>query len=183
MRCADLRSNGPILSKQPEPFSAPYDPMSPVSDIDSPSLSPQTLPISDTTSHPTFAHRPQVSAAKLFTPEELAVLPEGVLDRQKQKQLAKKAKKKRAVAERTEDELMFGFMDMGVEEPKKDQDADFKPSKKTLRKQKKNPKVVERPTEREMDEEARKEAEFAKFLANVRGEYEDAVVYADVSRG
>ena len=113
---------------------------------------------------------------RLFTADEMAVLPEGLLDRQRQKQLAKKAKKKRAAAERTEGELMVGFLGMDVEEQIPEMDTDMgdaqRPSKKQMRKEKKKAqKAIERPSEAEMDAEARQEADFASFLHTVGGEF------------
>jgi len=112
---------------------------------------------------------PVDSKAKLFTQDELAVLPDGLLDRQRQKQLAKKAKKKRLAAGRTEDELMAGFLGMGVDEAEQAAVIEVeRPSKKAMRKEKKKAqKVVHRPTNAEMDAEARKEADFANFLQTV----------------
>jgi len=128
---------------------------------------PQSPPLSAATT--IVRKAPLDSTAKLFTPDELAVLPDGLLDRQRQKQLAKKAKKKRLAAGRTEDELMAGFLGMGVDEA--DQAVAIeaeRPSKKALRKEKKKAqKVVHRPTDAEMDAEARKEADFASFLQQV----------------
>jgi nuclear GTP-binding protein len=120
---------------------------------------------------------PVTNAARLFTADELAVLPEGLLDRQRQKQLAKKAKKKRAAAGLTEAELMAGFVGMDVEEQDPEMDAEMgeaqRPSKKQMRKEKKKAqKVVQRPTEAEMDAEARQEADFASFLHTVGGEFD-----------
>lgn len=127
---------------------------------------------------------PTTNPSRLFTAEELAVLPEGLLDRQKQKQLAKKAKKKRAAAERTEGELMASFIgmdvdeaaagaDMGIEEPRL--------SKRQMKKQrlrdqmgKKRAAMIARPAAQpidvEVDMEAKKEADFANFLAQVGGD-------------
>lgn len=111
--------------------------------------------------------------SKLFTPEELAVLPPDMLGRQKLKQQAKKAKKKRAANGRTEDELMLGFMGMGVEEPASELDE---PASRPMTKNKaKGKKKASRPAQMEVDEEASKEADFALFLANVGGRFEGRV--------
>lgn len=135
------------------------------------------LPIASTLQSPPLAapgaiirKAPLDSTAKLFTADEIAVLPEGLLDRQRQKQLAKKAKKKRLAAGKTEDELMAGFLDMGVEEQEHIPFVEVeRPSKKALRKEKKKAQkvVINRPTDAEMDAEARKEADFASFLQTV----------------
>lgn len=128
---------------------------------------PQSPPLSLATT--IVRKAPVDSKAKLFTQDELAVLPDGLLDRQRQKQLAKKAKKKRLAAGRTEDELMAGFLGMGVDEAEQAAVIEFeRPSKKAMRKEKKKAqKVVHRPTNAEMDAEARKEADFANFLQTV----------------
>lgn len=132
-----------------------------------------------------FPAQPQTAQAhKLFTTEELAVLPAGVLDRKKAKSLAKKAKKRRAAVERTEGELMAGFMDMDMEEPEAREEMEMQmqmptfeqKSKKDKRKAKKETQAKQRKettkmvAEMEIDEDARKEAEFASFLANMGGE-------------
>ena len=108
--------------------------------------------------------------AKLFTSEELAVLPADVLGRQRLKQQAKKAKKRRAAMEKTEDELMFGFMGMAVEAPLAAKDDDIP---RVIRKKvKKARKVIQlrQVIAMETDDESRKEAEFANFLSNMGGE-------------
>ncbi|WVQ94626.1 hypothetical protein IAU59_001706 [Kwoniella sp. CBS 9459] len=144
--------------------------------------------------------QPGLRSDKLFTSEELAMLPEGVLDRQKAKQAAKKAKKKRAAAERTEGELMLGFMGMDVEEPQAQveeintptaereefaypvREVLSKKSKKEKRKEKKVQQIVQRRAERVevdqdedmgMDDDQRKEADFANFLSNMGAEGSD----------
>lgn len=143
--------------------------------------SPATFqPISSNILH--FPVQPQTAQAhKLFTTEELAVLPAGVLDRKKAKSLAKKAKKRRAAVERTEGELMAGFMDMDMEEPEAREEMETQmptfeqKSKKDKRKTKKETQAKQRKettkmaAEMEIDEDARKEAEFASFLANMGG--------------
>lgn len=130
-----------------------------------------------------FPAQPQTAQAhKLFTTEELAVLPAGVLDRKKAKSQAKKAKKRRAAVERTEGELMAGFMDMDMDEPEAREEMEMQmpafdqKSKKDKRKAKKETQAKQRKettkmvAEMEIDEDARKEAEFASFLANMGGE-------------
>ncbi|GFZ42663.1 hypothetical protein JCM24511_00380 [Saitozyma sp. JCM 24511] len=141
-----------------------------------------------TQQHPLSTLMPRAAPAKtdskLFTPEELAVLPAGMLDRAKAKQLAKKAKKKRAAAGRTEDELMLGFMGMGVEEPDpeplSEDERDVvpqRPSKKEKRQMKKvkakqqaaksNAPALAASMDVEEDAGMQKEADFAKFLSTM----------------
>ncbi|KIR70651.1 nuclear GTP-binding protein [Cryptococcus deuterogattii CA1014] len=133
-----------------------------------------------------FPAQPQTAQAhRLFTTEELAVLPAGVLDRKKAKSLAKKAKKRRAAVERTEGELMAGFMDMDMEEPEAREEMQMQmptfeqKSKKDKRKAKKETQAKQRKetikmvAEMEIDEDARKEAEFASFLANMGADGSD----------
>lgn len=114
------------------------------------------------------------SDTKLFTPEELATLPVGVLDRQKLKQQAKKAKRRRAEVEKTEGDLMLGFMDIGIGEREIEPELDLvRPSARKIKKAKKaaaKARQMQRPSEMEVDEEAKKEADFASFLANVGGQ-------------
>lgn len=110
------------------------------------------------------------SSSRLFTREEIAVLPPTLLDRQKLNKQAKKAKKRKAAAQRTEGELMYGLMGMGVEEQAPIAEFDEnalreKPGKRLKKDQKRRPQ----PAAMEIDEEAKKEADFAKFLANVGG--------------
>lgn len=138
-------------------------------------------PISSNALH--FPAQPQTAqSTRLFTAEELAVLPAGLLDRKKAKSLAKKAKKRRAAVERTEGELMAGFMDMDMDEPEARKEMEMEmpafeqKSKKDKRKAKKETQAKQRKemtkvvAEMEIDEDARKEAEFASFLANMGGE-------------
>ena len=135
--------------------------------------SPPLSAMSTTASSSLYRRQPVADAARLFTADELAVLPDGLLDRQRQKQLAKKLKKKRMAAGQTENELMAGFLDMGVDE---DLHAGIdvqvpvqRPTKKALRKEKKKAQKIARPAEKEveMDPEAKREAEFASFLQQV----------------
>lgn len=110
------------------------------------------------------------------------MLPAGLLDRKKAKSLAKKAKKRRAAVERTEGELMAGFMDMDMDEPEARKEMEMEmpafeqKSKKDKRKAKKETQAKQRKemtkvvAEMDIDEDARKEAEFASFLANMGGE-------------
>ena len=132
---------------------------------------PQSPPLSATTSSSLIRKQPAAHAARLFTADELAILPEGLLDRQRQKQLAKKAKKKRMAAGQTENELMAGFLDMGVDENLHagiDVPPAARPTKKELRKEKKKAQRVEKPAPRmEVDPEAKREADFASFLQQV----------------
>ncbi|EAL21569.1 hypothetical protein CNBC6070 [Cryptococcus deneoformans B-3501A] len=133
-----------------------------------------------------FPAQPQTAQAnRLFTAEELAVLPSGLLDRKKVKSLAKKAKKRRAAVERTEGELMAGFMDMDMDEPGAREETEVQmpafeqKSKKDKRKEKKETQAKQRKemtkvvAEMEIDEDARKEAEFANFLANMNADGSD----------
>lgn len=152
---------------------------------DSPRFGARPLPVAVTPDSPPLSSAPTLqrrgtatNMAKMFTPEELALLPAGMLDRQKQKQLAKKAKKKRAAAGLTEAELMAGFVTMDVEEPAGDEMEEDTPrlskkqlAKEKMRKKKMAQKAIERPTDAEMDAEARKEADFASFLNTVGGEF------------
>jgi nuclear GTP-binding protein len=145
-----------------------------------------------------FPLRAPADSARLFTREEIAVLPAGVLDKHKLKQQAKKAKKRKAAAERTEGELMYGLMGMGVEEQapiaELDDEAIRRISGKKARKERKKAKsaaasqaargaakgkgkgvVASGDMDVEDDDDAllgdaRKEADFANFLANVGGE-------------
>jgi len=132
---------------------------------------PQSPPLSATASSTLIRKQPAAHAARLFTADELAILPEGLLDRQRQKQLAKKAKKKRMAAGQTENELMAGFLDMGVDENLHagiDVPPATRPTKKELRKEKKKAQRVEKPAPRmEVDPEAKREADFASFLQQV----------------
>lgn len=151
-------------------------------DDESPRFGNRPLPVATTPDSPPLSSTapltrkgPANNIARMYTAEELALLPPGLLHRQKQKQLAKKAKKKRAAAGLTEAELMAGFVTMDVEERAGDE-MDEEPvrlSKKQLLKEKKRKqkaqKVVERPTDAEMDAEARREADFANFLNTVGG--------------
>ena len=116
--------------------------------------------------------RPTADPTKLFMPEELALLPP-TLDRQKQKAQAKKAKKRRAAAERTEGELLLGFMGMDVDEEMYNEPPP-RPSGKKARQEKKAAAAAAKraaaPT-MQVDTEAQKEADFAKFLSNMGGEF------------
>ena len=169
----DTRRRDPLVTvKAPDSFAVAV-PDSDESDIDL----DDEVPI-PTDSFPTPTALQQKgpvtsSTAKLFTAEELAVLPSGVLDRQRLKQQAKKAKKRKIAAEKTEGDLMLGFMDMGLQLEKPEIHL---PSKRAKRKEKKKKVVVHRPTDKEADEEAMREAEFAKFISNVGGESPDRVL-------
>ncbi|WWD16597.1 hypothetical protein CI109_101025 [Kwoniella shandongensis] len=129
---------------------------------------------------------PTAQPNKLFTPEELAVLPSGILDRQKMRQQAKKAKKRQAAVARTEGELMLGFMDMGMEEPEAEvEEIPSQPLAKRSKKEKRKEKKTknggvglsrqerEREMEVEMDEEEKKEKDFASFLATIGADDSD----------
>lgn len=115
----------------------------------------------------------------MFTKEELAVLPAGVIDRQKLKQQAKKAKKRQAAKEKTEGELMYGMMGMDVEHQ---EPVEYVPpprlSAKQMRKEKKRARDAREKQaartaggmELDVDLDRKKEEDFASFLANVGGE-------------
>ncbi|EIW66595.1 hypothetical protein TREMEDRAFT_65463 [Tremella mesenterica DSM 1558] len=112
--------------------------------------------------------------AKLFTPEEISVLPSDVLDRHKLKQQAKKAKKRRLAAMKTEDELMLGFMGMDVEESDpldsslvSDLVEALPTSKKRRAKKLNKPTKIKTTPSLIVTEEEKKEKEFANFLASV----------------
>jgi nuclear GTP-binding protein len=107
---------------------------------------------------------------KLFTPEELALMPAS-MDRARLKAQAKKAKKRRAAAERTETELLGGFMDMEVDNAMYNESAPRLSGKKA-RLEKKAAVAKRAPAPAPvLNPEAQKEAEFAKFLSNMGGEY------------
>lgn len=125
--------------------------------------------------------------SKLFTAEELAVLPaDSIFERQRMKQAAKKAKKRKAEAEKTEGELTFGLLGVGLSEEDHDGLEDrledgrtfVKRSKKEKMKAAKlRKKMAEKAAsnaggmEMEVDEDIKKEQDFAKFLAGVGGEF------------
>lgn len=147
------------------------DPLSPISESVFPRRSLPTSAVSLQRSQAPliFArHLPTTSAAKLFTPEELAVLPTDVLSRQKYKQQAKKAKKRRMATEKTQDELMLGSMGIGMDEP--EPELEESGLRVTTKKMKKAMKKIVKPTAMEVDEEVQKEADFANFLATMGGE-------------
>ncbi|WWC87786.1 uncharacterized protein L201_002678 [Kwoniella dendrophila CBS 6074] len=135
---------------------------------------------------------------RLFTSEELAVLPSGILDRTKAKAALKKAKKRKMAIEKTEGELMLGFMDMDVEEPQaelheldeneieigvyKGEGVLSRKSKKEKRKEKKAKEIQQRREQKSvfemdqdigMDEEDKKEKDFANFLSNMGADESD----------
>lgn len=90
------------------------------------------------------------------------MLPKDMLNRHRAKQQAKKAKKRRVASQRTEDELLLGFMGMGVEEPESVEPAP--------RPERKKAKKIAKPVQMEVDEDVRKEGDFANFLATMGGE-------------
>ncbi|CAD6566421.1 MAG: hypothetical protein TREMPRED_002576 [Tremellales sp. Tagirdzhanova-0007] len=112
------------------------------------------------------------SKTKLFTQEELAVLPNDALDRQKRKQQAKKAKKRRLATEKTEGELLLGFLGMDIEEPESvtQETVPVVSSRKVKKKAKRNKPPT---TSMELDEEEKKEADFANFLATMEEDQKD----------
>ncbi|ODN97413.1 nuclear GTP-binding protein [Cryptococcus wingfieldii CBS 7118] len=126
-------------------------------------------------------------ANKLFTPEELLVLPPS-LSGKKAKKDAKKAKKRKAAVERTEGELMAGFMEMDMEEQRDDDGAGLSTvsglnqrSKKDKRREKKEAQDKQRREQKKAQEEMeveanpeiRQEADLANFLANMGAEGSD----------
>ena len=84
------------------PLTIPRHPM--LSDVN-PLVRNISPPLSARTLHST--------PSKLFTPEELAVLPPDILNRQQAKQDRKKAKRKRVAAEAEADDLTLDFMALG----------------------------------------------------------------------
>jgi nuclear GTP-binding protein len=119
---------------------------------------------------PAPVHRTTADPSRLFTADELALLPAAALDRQKLKAQAKKAKKRRAAAERTEGELLLGFMDMEVDEQQAQFDAPPRPSGKKARQEKKAAAAKRAPAPvMQVDPEVQKEEDFAKFLSNMGG--------------
>ena len=155
--------------------------------VPAPPLSAPLAP--DVSFNPNPLKRPAgLSLVPMFTKEELAVLPPGVIDRQKLKQQAKKAKKRQEAKEKTEGELMYGMMGMDVEQQ---EPIEYVPpprlSAKQLRKEKARARAArEKEASRaalssakdstsggmELDEDPdrKKEADFANFLATVGGE-------------
>ncbi|KAK4687403.1 nuclear GTP-binding protein, partial [Tremellales sp. Uapishka_1] len=131
-----------------------------------PSLAPVNVPFP-------ARNAPVAHPSKLFTPEELAVLP--TFDRQKLKAQAKKAKKRKLATERTEGELMLGFMGMEVDEVVEGGEAgevsmeERREGRKSKKEKRKLKKVSEKkqPAAMEIDEDVQKEQDFAKFLAGV----------------
>ncbi|WVO13253.1 hypothetical protein L204_100866 [Cryptococcus depauperatus] len=132
-----------------------------------------------------YPNQPQTAQInKMFTPEELAVLGPGLIDRKKQKNEAKKAKKQRAAIKRTEGELMAGFLEMDMDEREAQEETHVvskepQRSKKEKRREKKQVEVQLRreakkaDAEMEIDNETRKEADFANFLANIGADGSD----------
>lgn len=121
------------------------------------------------------ATRPVADPARLFSAEERAVgaMP---VDRRKAKKEAKKAKKRRAAAERTEGELLLGFMGMDVEEEGQEDyvpEPEVKSSKQRRVEKKEKQREVRRAEKVvPVDEEEKKEKDFASFLAAM-GEDDD----------
>ncbi|WVQ78714.1 hypothetical protein IAT38_000801 [Cryptococcus sp. DSM 104549] len=163
------------------------------SDNESDDFRPTVLPLSNTLNFPGPSllpraplHHPSAQPTRLFTQEELAVLPSNLLDRNKLKSQAKKAKKRRAAAERTEGELMAGFIDMDMDEPEAMvEELPSVPEQRSKKEKRKEKKAAESNARREqrreeaeaqemeMDEDAKKEKEFANFLANMGADDSD----------
>ncbi|KAK6907257.1 nuclear GTP-binding protein [Kwoniella mangroviensis CBS 8886] len=188
------------MSKPPQPIYANSDDEDD-SDAESSTFRPPPIASSSTSSFPIQPVLPRQSGLqnnRLFTAEELAVLPAGMLDRSKAKAAMKKAKKRRAAVERTEGELMLGFMGMDVEEPMAEleeitsgTERDMmggersvlsKKSKKEKRKAKKDKENQQKRQNKTMDmdeemdgedEDGRKEKDFANFLANMGADDSD----------
>lgn len=120
--------------------------------------------------------------ARLFTAAELASGP--ALDRARQKAAAKKAKKRQAIAERTEAELLGGFIGMDVDNGAHYNDDAPAPTIKTAKQKRDDKKAAAKlraqaaqaarapAPEMELDRgtETKNEAEFASFLASMGGE-------------
>lgn len=160
----DVRKDA-LLGFKPEPMSPISSSTSPYSSF--PNRAPSSRPILPL--QVPVRQVPLTTDAKLFTPEELNVLPMAALNRQKLKQQAKKAKKRRVTAEKTEGELMLGFMGMGVEEPEPEP-VESAP-RLSIRKMKKAKKQAEKPVvAMEVDDESRKVADFANLLSTMGGE-------------
>lgn len=123
--------------------------------------------------------RPNAHASRLFTAEERAMLPATALDRQRAKQAAKKDKKRRAAAERTEGELLLGFMDMDVDHGEAEEEAELQYQQARLsgKKGRQEKKAAAAAAKRaaapvpQVTAEAQREADFASFLANMGGEW------------
>lgn len=171
----------PTPIAQPVPVAAASAwsmPMSPSSSVSSPrslrdSLSPPPRPAGSLGfGNGAYPARAAADPARLFAPEELAHAPQTAMQRQKAKKAEKKAKKRRAAAEQTEGELLLGFMDMDVEEPGEEMEA---PVLKTAR-QKREERKAKKPRVQApivVDEEAKKEDDFAKFLATMGAEEDE----------
>lgn len=147
-------------------------------------------PTSSAASTASFApSRPAINPNKLFTPEELSLLPSGVLDRQKAKQAAKKARKRQVERDRTEGELMYGMLGMDVE----GQASRLVPmpmerkNKKERRREKRRaelearkwagthgvPQAAAAGQGGEVDMEKQKEADFERFLQGVGADMDE----------
>lgn len=201
----DVAEVASIIPTQPTSNFPAIAPDSPESDNMSlrsltPPLSPfHTEPALASSSGAFVAPRlPAQDDAKLFTSEELSVLPSSVLSRQKLKQQAKRDKKRRSAAERTEGELMLDFMDMGVSaeqralnEARAQEEAETRTvGTKRMKREKKREKERQRkmqvkamvgagedrdvaPMDEEMGGEEQKEAEFASFLKSMGADDDD----------
>ncbi|KAL1410362.1 nuclear GTP-binding protein nug1 [Vanrija albida] len=122
--------------------------------------------------------------ARLFTSAELAHAP--ALDRARQKAAAKKAKKRQAIAEKTEAELLGGFIGMDMDNGAMYND-DAAPTIKTAKQKREDKKAAAKARaqaaqsarapaaemELEGGAETKKEADFASFLASMGAEDSD----------
>lgn len=148
-----------------------------------PQTQPSAVPVASSFHHLDILQPRNPSAAahpsRLFTASELAVLPaDQMFDRQKLKQQAKKAKKRAAIAAKTEDDLVFGFDFMGVSHEDDGDEIEVETVKaKRTKKEKAKPKPAPKPAAEVMaiDEEAKKESDFAAFLQSVGGAFLQAV--------
>lgn len=146
------------------------------------------------TASTTSSSRPNLNPTKLFTSEELSILPSGVLDRQKAKQAAKKAKKRQMEKERTEGELMNGILGMEVEQTEPIVLAQERKNKKERKREKRKAELEARRSagitgppssrKRETDQGSmmvedegsmarKKEEEFERFLQGVGADMDE----------
>lgn len=157
-----------------EPAEMPVD-----EDVIVPQSTTSAAPIASTSYHHMDTLQPRNPGAaahpsRLFTASELAVLPaDQMFDRQKLKQQAKKAKKRAAVAAKTEDDLVFGFDFMGVSHEDEEDAIEVETVKpKRSKKEKAKAKASAAkpvPAVMEIDEDTKKENDFAAFLQTVGG--------------
>lgn len=199
---ADVASTIPAQPTSNFPAVAPDSPTS--DNMSLRSLTPPLSPfrtgsvLAPTSGAYTVPRLPAQDDTKLFTSEELSVLPLSVLSRQKLKQQVKRDKKRRTAAERTEGELMLDFMDMGVsaqqralnEARAREEEETRTVGTKRMKREKKREKERQRkmqskaapgpekshdvaPMDEEMGGEDEKEAEFASFLKSMGADDDD----------